>query len=116
LTGLVRIWHILLISFLSSVVAAVDNPTRQALVPDLVGKDNLASAIGLNSAAWNGAAVLGPSLAGVLVAAVSTSGAFILNGLSYIAVVWAVWKMKPRPYGTKSKQSILQNLVSGLKF
>jgi len=114
--GIVTIWQILLISFLSSTVAALDNPTRQALVPDLVGEENIASAIGLNSAAWNGAAVIGPAIAGVLVALISTSGAFILNGLSYFAVVWAVWKMHPRPHRNVSKESLLVNLTRGLDF
>lgn len=114
--GIVTIWQILVITFLSSAVGALDNPTRQALVPDLVGQENIASAVGLNSAAWNGAAVVGPAIAGVLVAAISTSGAFILNGLSYFAVVWAVWKMRPRPRRAATRQTILQNLVGGLEF
>jgi MFS family permease len=116
LTGIVTVWQILLLAFLSAVVMAVDNPTRQAFVPDLVGKENIASAVGLNSAAWNAAAVIGPSLAGVLVATISTAGAFFLNGLSYVAVVYAVWRIAPRPPQPRSRQSILQNLSDGLSF
>lgn len=115
-SGRITIWQILVISFLSSAVSALDNPTRQALVPDLVGDDNIASAVGLNSAAWNGAAVIGPAIAGVLVATISTSGAFLLNGLSYFAVVWAVWKMKPRTHESVAKRSMLENLTGGLEF
>lgn len=116
-TGLVTIWHILTIAFLSAVVMALDNPTRQALVPDLVGKENIASAVGLNSAAWNGAAVIGPAFAGLLVAAVGTAGAFLLNGISFLAVVWAVWAMAPQPPRREvAKDSILDNLKAGLQF
>ena len=114
--GIIRIWEILAIAFCSSAVGAIDNPTRQALIPDLVGDENIASAVGLNSAAWNGAAVIGPAVAGVLVALISTSGAFFLNGLSYFAVVWAVWIMRPRPRRAVSSRSILGNLVQGLTF
>jgi MFS family permease len=116
ITGLVTVWQILLLAFLSSIVMAVDNPTRQAFVPDLVGNENIASAVGLNSAAWNAAAVIGPSLAGILVATISTSGAFFLNGLSYVAVVYAVWRIAPRPQQPRARQSILENLTAGLSF
>ncbi|HVB64626.1 MAG TPA: MFS transporter [Nitrolancea sp.] len=116
IAGIVTVWQILLLAFLSSIVMAVDNPTRQALVPDLVGTENIASAVGLNSAAWNAAAVIGPSLAGVLVATISTSGAFFLNGLSYVAVVYAVWRIAPRPRQPRARQSILDNLTDGLSF
>ena len=116
LTGTVQIWHVLLIAFFSSLVMALDNPTRQAMVPDLVGKDNVASAVGLNSAAWNTAAVVGPSIAGVLVALVSTAGAFLINGISYLAVIYAVWTMAPQPPRARSNQGIIQNLVEGLRY
>jgi MFS family permease len=116
LTGLVTVWQILLLAFLSSVVMAIDNPARQALVPDLVGKENIASAVGLNSAAWNSAAIIGPSVAGVLVAAISTAGAFFINGVSYFAVVFALWRIKPRPQVPRAPQSLLQNLTGGLRF
>ncbi len=116
LAGIVTVWQILVIAFLSSVVMALDNPARQALVPDLVGKENIASAVGLNSAAWNSAAIIGPSLAGVLVAVISTAGAFFINGLSYFAVVYALWRIAPRPQVARAQQSILQNLTAGLSF
>lgn len=115
-TNVVTVWQILLLAFLSSVVMAIDNPARQALVPDLVGKENIASAVGLNSAAWNSAAIVGPSVAGILVAAISTSGAFFLNGLSYFAVVYALWRIAPRPQAPRAPQSILSNLTEGLAF
>lgn len=116
LTGIVTVWQILVLAFLSSVVMAVDNPARQALIPDLVGTENIASAVGLNSAAWNSAAVIGPSVAGILVAAISTAGAFFVNGISYFAVIYAVWRITPRPQLPRAPQSILQNLTSGLSF
>ena len=116
ITGVITVWQILILAFFSASVMAIDNPTRQALIPDLVGKENIASAVGLNSAAWNAAAVIGPSVAGVLVATISTSGAFFINGLSYVMVIYAVWRIAPRPRLPRSGQSIVENLSAGLSY
>jgi MFS family permease len=115
-TGYVTVWHILTISFVVSVFFAVDNPTRQALVPDLVGKERLTSAIGLNSAAWNGAAVIGPSVAGVLIAVISISGAFFLNAISYLAVIWAVLVMPELPRKALQRRSMAAQLADGMRY
>jgi MFS family permease len=116
LTGLVEIWHVLAMSFIASVVMAIDNPARHALVPALVGRENIASAVALNSAAWNGASIIGPSVAGVLVAIAGTGGAFVLNGLSFLAVFYAVLLMKPLEQRPRGSQTMLQNLTEGLRF
>jgi MFS family permease len=78
------------IAFLMGTVNAVDAPTRQALLPELVQKPHLASAIALNSGIFNAARVIGPGLAGLLIAWVGVGGAFVANGLSYIAVLIAL--------------------------
>src|SRR5688500_14465681 len=90
--GRVEYWQILLLSFLSAVTLAFDNPTRQALIPDLVPRSELMSAISLNSVAFTGASLLGPAIAGqilVLTADVyrGTALVFVLNALSYLAVL-----------------------------
>ncbi|MDW7982447.1 MAG: MFS transporter [Thermomicrobium sp.] len=115
LTGMVRPWHILAIAVLTATVMAFDNPARQAMVPGLVGTDRVASAVGLNSAAWNAAAVVGPSLAGLLVAAAGTGWAFVLNGLSYLPVVWAVWTLQPATPSGTSGAPLLTHVVTGLR-
>lgn len=112
----VTVWHILTISFISSVFFAADNPTRQALVPDLVGKERLTSAIGLNSAAWNGAAVIGPSIAGILIAVVGVSGAFLLNAASYLAVMGVVVTMPELPRYASTKRSVAGQLADGMRY
>ena len=81
---------ICIIAFLLGTVNAVDAPARQAFVSDLVTKDQLASAIALNSGIFNAGRVIGPGLAGLLIAVVGTGGAFIANGLSYVAVLFAL--------------------------
>lgn len=115
-TGLVRVWHILAITFVSAIFFAVDNPTRQALVPDLVGRERLTSAIALNSAAWNGAAIVGPSIAGILIAVVSISGAFFLNAASYVPVIFAVLAIPPIERATQAKRSMLRQLGDGMAY
>lgn len=115
LTGLVRPWHILVIAFATATVMAFDNPARQAMVPGLVGNERVASAVGLNSAAWNAAAVVGPSLAGLLVAAAGTGWAFVLNGLSYLPVIWAVWTLDPAPPSNRSQTPIVAHVRLGLR-
>jgi len=88
--GLASVPLIGTIAFLMGTVNAVDAPARQAMVSELVDKSKLASAIALNSGIFNAARVVGPGLAGILIAAVGTGGAFIANGLSYIAVLVAL--------------------------
>jgi MFS family permease len=116
LLGVVTVGMVLFLSFIGALIMAVDNPTRQALVPDLVGRENLASAVGLNSAAWNGSSIIGPSLAGGLVALAGTGAAFILNGFSFLAVLFAVATMAPLAQRPRGKQGVLENLKSGLSF
>ncbi len=91
LAHLAAIWNIALLAFLLGAVTAVDAPARQAFTVELVGKEFLPSAIALNSSIFNGARVIGPSLAGFLIAFVGTGGAFMLNGVSYIAVIIALF-------------------------
>ena len=116
LMGVITVGMVLLLSFIGALIMAVDNPTRQALVPDLVGRENLASAVGLNSAAWNGSSIIGPSLAGALVAVAGTGAAFIINGLSFLAVLFAVVTMAPLVQRARGKQGVFENLKAGLSF
>ncbi len=115
LAGIVRPWHILAIAFATATVMAFDNPARQAMVPRLVGNDRVASAVGLNSAAWNAAAVIGPSLAGVLVATAGTGWAFVLNGVSYLPVIWAVWTLEPARPVSSASASLFAHVHLGLR-
>ena len=91
---IITVWEIGIIAFLLGVVNAIDAPARQSFVPEIVNKEQLASAIALNSSMFNAARVIGPSLAGILIALIGTGGAFIVNGVSYIAVIIALLSMK----------------------
>jgi len=92
-TGQVRLWHVLVLAMLLGAAQAIDTPARQAFVIDLVGREDLANAIALISGTFHGARVIGPAVAGVLVATIGLSGAFFLNGASFLAVLGALFLM-----------------------
>ncbi len=85
--GKVEVWHVAVIGFLLGTVNAFDVPARQSFVVDLVGKEDLINGIALNSSMFNLARVIGPAIAGLLIGTVGMAGCFLLNGLSYIAVI-----------------------------
>src|SRR5215510_14871404 len=88
LTGVVKIWHVIALSAFQGVINAFDMPARQAFVVEMVEKrEDLSNAIALNSVIGNSARLLGPSLAGVIIAAVGEGWCFLLDGVSYIAVI-----------------------------
>lgn len=87
---LVNLWEMIVLAFFLGCVNALDMPARQSFVVDLVERKDLSSAIALNAAMFNGARVIGPGIAGALIAIYGTGGAFTLNGLSYIAVIIAL--------------------------
>ncbi len=92
---LVNVWIIAFLAFLLGIINAVDSPARQAFVVELINKESdLPSAIALNSGIFNGARVIGPSIAGLLIATVGAGWAFIANGISFVAVIIALLLMK----------------------
>jgi MFS family permease len=95
ITGAVRIWQVYMLAFALGMVTVVDNPTRQAFAVEMVGKDGMANAIALNSAVFNLARIAGPAVAGLVIAAVGTPTAFLLNAASYGAVIIGLKLMRP---------------------
>jgi len=78
-SGHARYWHVAVVAVLWGILTAIDQPARQSMVMELVGRAHVASAVGLNSASFNGARILGPSVAGILIARVGLSPGFFLN-------------------------------------
>ena len=119
-SGTVQIWHVYVLAFILGAATAVDLPARQALTVDMVeGKEDLTSAIGLNSAMFNGARAIGPALAGILVATTGEATAFFLNGLTFIAVIISLLLMRglPKPKSQIERDtSPLKHMVGGLQF
>ncbi len=95
LTGVVRIWQVYLLAFGLGMVTVVDNPTRQSFAVEMVGKQGMANAIALNSAVFNLARIVGPAVAGLVIAAVGTPMAFLINAASYGAVILGLKLMRP---------------------
>ena len=85
--GLVQVWHVFVVGFALGIVNAVDMPARQAFVVEMVGAKDVANAITLNSAAFNLARIVGPSVGGLLIATIGMSLCFVLNAVSFAAVV-----------------------------
>jgi MFS family permease len=95
LSGLIQPWHIIALAALLGAINAFDIPARQAFIVELVGGSHLPNAIALNSTGFNVARVLGPAVGGILVAAVGEGICFLINAVSYIAVLWGLWLIRP---------------------
>jgi MFS family permease len=99
LTGVIEVWHIIALSLFQGFINALDAPARQAFVPELVERrEDLANAIAINSTMINGARLIGPAIGGLLIARVGTGYCFLIDGLSYIAVLAALLAMKVKPW------------------
>lgn len=97
-TGTANLWNVFALGILLTLINTVDMPARQSFVVDMIeNKEDLPNAIALNSFMVNGAKVIGPSIAGVLIGALGEGYCFLINGLSYIGVIWAIWAMRVKP-------------------
>lgn len=94
ITGAAEIWHVYVIALLFGIGSAVDGPARQSFVIEVVGQKDLTNAVGLNSASFNGARMIGPALAGLLIMVWGTGWVILLNAISYIGPIWAISRMR----------------------
>jgi len=115
-THTVRVWHVFVLATCLGVVNAFDIPARQAFLVEMVGRDDLMNAIALNSSMVNGARVVGPAVAGLLVAAIGEGWCFLLNGLSYIAVITGLLLMRVAPRPRAVNRSAWRDTVDGFRF
>jgi len=118
ITEHVNIVEVVLMSALNSMIFSFDAPTRQAMVPRLVDEPQLMSAIGLNSAAFNGATLIGPLVGGVLIVPFGVGGLMLVNAISYFAVVAALVLMAPQPSGSEGarSRSMLESIREGVSY
>lgn len=109
--------QIMIIALLNGIVMAFDAPARQAVVVELVGKTHLFNAIALNSVAFNSSRIIGPALAGILVATIGMSGCFYINGISFLAVLIALWTISiKRGINDVKSKGAFHDLKEGLIF
>jgi MFS family permease len=92
-TGTVQLWMIYALAFALGCVTVIDVPTRQAFVMEMVGPEDLTNAVGLNSTVVTSARIIGPAIAAGLISTVGTASCFLINGLSYAAVIWSLFRM-----------------------
>ena len=93
-TGMVALWHVYVFAGLMGCISSFDSPVRQTFIAELVGDEDLPNAIALNSSLFNSAQLIGPAVAGVLIAVIGTGWLFIINGVSFIAVLISLMKIR----------------------
>jgi MFS family permease len=113
--GVVQYWHVLVLAALLGLTAAVDTPVRQSFVVEMVGRDDLANAVAINSTIFNTGRILGPAVAGVMISAVGTGWAFVANALSSIAVLAGLAMMRtdelhPAPHIARARGQLREGL------
>ncbi len=113
-TGLVQLWHVYVFAFLLGCVSAFDAPARQTFVSDLVVDSHLANAVALNSTSFNAARMIGPAIAGVLIASVGSGWVFLINAFSFLAVLGSLFLLRvhelhPQDRVTRSKGNFAES-------
>jgi len=107
---------VMIIALLNGTVMAFDAPSRQAMVVEMVGRDHLPNAIALNSVAFNSSRIIGPAVAGILVAGIGMSGCFYINGVSFLAVIIALFYVRIGHIRPSKNHTALRALKEGLAY
>ncbi|MDR7417837.1 MAG: MFS transporter [Armatimonadota bacterium] len=113
-TGRIDVWHVLAISAFNSFTQSFDVPARQSLVPSLVPEAEWMKSFSLFSMAFNGSGIFGPSIGGVVIAAVGVAGCFFVNALSYTATLVALLRMDLPPHAADARESLRDDIREGL--
>ncbi len=123
ITGVVEVWMIVLLAVLLGIVNAVDMPVRQSFAVELVGREHVGNAVALNSAMFNAARIVGPAAAGLAIGAFGVAAAFLINGLSFMAVLVGLWlfdeaelQLPPRIDRPTTARAVMRNLGEGLAY
>ncbi len=114
--GVVRVWHIWCLSFLTGFAQSFGGPAYSALIPTLVDKEDIPNAIALNSIQFNLARVLGPALGGIALSKLGAAWCFSLNGISFIAVIASLLAIQPQFVPAKTNESVLASMREGILF
>lgn len=112
-----ELWMVYVLALASGVVTAIDNPSRQSFYIEMVGEEHVRNAVSLNSAAFTGSRIFGPAIAGVLIATVGIATCFLIDGLSYAAVLIALAAMRPAELHPQKRSTRERgHLVAGLRY
>lgn len=116
-TGLVQLWHVYVFAFLFGCTTAFDSPVRQTFVSELVGDADLSNAVALNSTSFNAARMIGPAVAGLVIASVGVGWAFLLNGLSFVAVLISLTRLRVDELrSAKLRQPAKGGIAAGFRY
>jgi len=113
-TGAVRVWHVMALASFLGTVNSLDMPTRHAMVIELASREDLLNAVSLNSSAFNTGRIVGPAAAGLLIAAVGTPACFLINGITFTALIVALALISPRPPAQTGKAPLIPQIRDGL--
>lgn len=116
LSGLVQLWHVYGFAFMLGCVTAFDAPARQTFVSDLVTEQDLPNAVGLNSTSFNAARMLGPAIAGVLIASIGSGWVFLLNAGSFVAVLLALGSLRVSELQQRELPRVRASLADGFRY
>lgn len=117
LTGLVELWHVYVFALLLGCVTAFDSPARQTIVSDMVPEEDVSNAVALNSTSFNAARMIGPAIAGILIAAVSCGWVFLINSLSFVAVLFSLARLQTHKFNQRDKAVRSKgSFVEGLRY
>ena len=117
LAGMVQLWHVYLFALLLGCVTAFDAPARQTFVSELVGEEDLTNAVALNSTSFNAARMVGPAVAGVLIATAGTGWVFVINALSYLGVLLSLAMLRVADLHRRGKAPRAgRGLLAGLRY
>src|SRR5436853_4018993 len=118
-TGTIQLWHVYILAAIQGAINAIDNPARQTFAVELVGREHLVNALALNSMLFNGARIVGPAMAGLIIANIGIAPTLFLNALSFVAVIVGLLMMDPSAFfdpPPASSGSARQNIVEGLAY
>jgi len=116
-SGHARYGHVLVVAVIWGIMSSIDQPARQSLVMELVGRENLMSAVGLNSASFNGARIIGPSIAGILIARVGLSLGFFLNAIAFVfAIAMLIAIPARRPIPRIAGRTFSEDMLEGVSY
>jgi MFS family permease len=117
--GAIQLWHVYVLAAIQGIIVAIDNPARQAFAVELVGREHLANAVALNSLLFNGARIVGPALAGLIIAKIDIAPTLLLNAASFVAVIAGLLMMDPAAFSSTPPASTGRagrRLIEGLAY
>ncbi len=116
-SGRILIWHVMVLAFVRGAVNAFDGPSRQSIIVELVGKEDMANGIALNSTMISIARTFGPALGGIIVGALGTAWGFTINGVTFLAILISLAMLRLEPAPVKPReQSPFADLADGLRY